>query len=310
MVTLDRPPNNTDPLKFQHIIEEWFKRKGPLWTPRHKIEVERRLKNNVMPYIGKRNIQKITTAEVLVIIKKVEERGAFDLAKRVLNDCSQIWRFAMASGFCKRNVTDGLSVVLLPHQVTPQKAVPIEMLPQLIRDIEQYSKANEDNVRLALKLLAITFVRKSELLYAKWSEFDFNTNLWKIPSERMKMRVEHTVPLSKIALSVLKELKEKFPSDEYLFHNGDPTKPIRDNALIEALYWMGYKNKMTAHGFRAIASTVLNEHEFRADVIERQLAHIDGNQVRRAYNRAEYMEERAEMMEWWSDYLEKISNLK
>lgn len=310
MVTLDRPPNNTDPLKFQHIIEEWFKRKGPLWTPRHKIEVERRLKNNVMPYIGKRNIQKITTAEVLVIIKKVEERGAFDLAKRVLNDCSQIWRFAMASGFCKRNVTDGLSVVLLPHQVTPQKAVPIEMLPQLIRDVCQYSKANEDNVRLALKLLAMTFVRKSELLYAKWSEFDFNTNLWKIPSERMKMRVEHTVPLSKIALSVLKELKEKFPSDEYLFHNGDPTKPIRDNALIEALYWMGYKNKMTAHGFRAIASTVLNEHEFRADVIERQLAHIDGNQVRRAYNRAEYMEERAEMMEWWSDYLEKISNLK
>ncbi len=153
----------------------------------------------------------------------------------------------------------------------------------------------------------MTFVRKSELLYAKWGEFDFKTNLWKVPSDRMKMRVEHTVPLSKTALSVLKELKEKFPSNEYLFHNGNPNMPIRDNALIEALYWMGYKNEMTAHGFRAIASTVLNEHEFRADVIERQLAHIDGNQVRRAYNRAEYLEERIEMMEWWSNYLFEIS---
>ncbi|CEN56646.1 tyrosine-type recombinase/integrase [Candidatus Methylopumilus turicensis] len=306
-VTLEKPHNLTEHLQVQQIIQEWLKRKAPLWTPRHKIEVERRLKNNVIPLIGKRNIQKITTADVLAIIKKVEERGAFDLAKRVLNDCSQIWRFAMASGFCKRNITDGLTVVLLPHSVTPQKAVSLEKLPKLMRDIEQYSKPNEEKVRLALKLLAMTFVRKSELLYAKWTEFDLNAKLWKIPAERMKMRVEHTVPLSKEALSVLHELKEKFPSDEYLFHNGDPSKPIRDNALIEALYWMGYKNQMTAHGFRAIASTVLNEREFRADVIERQLAHIDGNQVRRAYNRAEYMEERMEMMEWWSDYLHQIS---
>ncbi len=142
IVTLDKPPNLTEHLQFQRIIDEWLKRKGPLWTPRHKIEVERRLKNNVIPAIGKRNIQKITTAEVLAIIRKVEERGAFDLAKRVLNDCSQIWRFAMASGFCKRNVTDGLSVVLLPHQVTPQKAVSIEKLPKLMQDIEHYSKPN------------------------------------------------------------------------------------------------------------------------------------------------------------------------
>lgn len=306
-VTLEKPANATEHLQFQRIIQEWLKRKAPLWTPRHKIEVERRLKNNVIPLIGKRNIQKITTAEVLAIIKKVEERGAFDLAKRVLNDCSQIWRFAMASGFCKRNITEGLTVVLLPHSVTPQKAVSLDQLPKLMRDIEQYSKPNEENVRLALKLLAMTFVRKSELLYAKWAEFDLNAKLWKIPAERMKMRVEHTVPLSRIALAVLKELKEKFPSDEHLFHNGNPSVAIRDNALIEALYWMGYKNQMTAHGFRAIASTVLNEREFRADVIERQLAHIDGNQVRRAYNRAEYMDERMEMMEWWSDYLYQVS---
>lgn len=306
-ITLDKPPKATQHLQLQQVAEEWLKRKEARWTPRHKIEVERRLKNNVLPFIGKRNIQKITTAEVLSMIKKVEERNAFDLAKRVLNDCSQIWRFAMASGFCKRNITEGLSVVLHPHSVTPQRAVPLEKLPQLMRDIHQYNKPNEENVRLALKLLAMTFVRKSELLYAKWDEFDLIKRLWKVPATRMKMRIEHIVPISKVAFSTLQELKEKFPSDEYLFHNGNPNMPIRDNALIEALYWMGYKNQMTAHGFRAIASTVLNENEFRADVIERQLAHIDGNQIRRAYNRAEYMDERIEMMEWWSNYLEEIS---
>lgn len=251
IVSLDKSPQKTEHLKFNRVTEEWLKRKAPRWTPRHKVEVERRLENNVMPFIGKRNIQKISTAEVLEIIKKVEERGAFDLAKRVLNDCSQIWRFAMASGFCKRNITDGLSVVLLPHQVKPQKAVSIEELPQLMRDIDHYSKTNEENVRLALKLLAMTFVRKSELLYAKWSEFDFSTNLWKVPADRMKMRVEHTVPLSKMALSVLKELKEKFPSNEYLFHNGNPSMPIRDNALIEAIYWMGYKKSNDSTRFQS-----------------------------------------------------------
>ena len=123
----------------------------------------------------------------------------------------------------------------------------------------------------------------------------------------MKMRQEHIVPLSKQVLALLQVVKNTFPSDEYVFNNGDPKKTVRDNALIEAIYWMGYKNKMTAHGFRAIASTVLNEHGFRADVIERQLAHAEPNQVRRAYNRAQYVPERTEMMQWWADYLEKLT---
>ncbi len=307
LITLDKPPNATEHLRIEKITQEWLRRKAPLWTPRHKVEVERRLKNNVLPFIGRKNIQRITTSDIHDLLKRVEGRSAYDLAKRVLNDCSQIWRFAMASGHCKRNVTEGLSVVLLPHTIKHQRAVPLEELPQLIKDINNYSKPDEEQVKLCLKLLAMTFVRKSELLYAQWKEFDLPAKIWKVPATRMKMRVEHTVPLSNIAIRTLKELKQKFPSDDFLFHNGDPTQPIRDNALIEALYWMGYKNRMSVHGFRAIASTVLNEHEFRADVIERQLAHIDGNQVRRAYNRAEYMEERTEMMEWWSQYLEKIS---
>jgi integrase len=263
--------------------------------------------NNVFPYIRKKNIQRISTNEVLVLLQRIEERRAFDLSHRVLNDLSQIWRYAMASGICKRDVTEGLSVVLHPHAVNHQKAVQIEDLPKLLGDIQHYNKAGDEITRFALQILALTFVRKTELLHATWDEFDLDKALWKIPASRMKMRQEHIVPLSKQVLALLQVVKNTFPSDEYVFNNGDPKKTVRDNALIEAIYWMGYKNKMTAHGFRAIASTVLNEHGFRADVIERQLAHAEPNQVRRAYNRAQYLPERTEMMQWWADYLDKLT---
>lgn len=147
-------------------------------------------------------------------------------------------------------------------------------------------------------------------MYAKWHEFDLYKALWKIPAERMKMRIEHTVPLSKQAIGLLRFIKQTYPSDDYVINNGEPNKPIADNALILALYALGYKHKMTTHGFRAVASTVLNEHEFRVDVIERQLAHAEPNTVRRAYNRAQYLNERFAMMQWWGDYLENMTQFK
>jgi integrase len=268
--------------------------------------VTRRIANDVLPFIGDRSIEHILTRDLLDLIQKVEERGAYDRARRVLNDCNQVWQFAMASGITHRNATQGLGVVLHPHLVIHQKAVPIEELPKLIADIKNYKKPDEENVCLCLLILSMTFVRKGELLYAKWSEFDMQKKIWKIPAERMKMRVVHTVPLSTQVCDLLDELRRKYPGNEYLFHNQDPFKPIRDNALIEALYWMGYKGKMTVHGFRAVASTILNETGFRSDVIERQLAHIESNEVRRAYNRAEYLDERVVMMQWWGDYIGKL----
>ena len=153
--------------------------------------------------------------------------------------------------------------------------------------------------------MALTFVRKNELLKAKWGEFDLDKAVWKIPAERMKMRIEHVVPLNKQALAILNHLKSNYPNDDFVFHKSN--RPLVDHSLIYALYWMGYKHRMTVHGFRAIASTILNESEFRPDVIERQLAHTDNNQVRRAYNRAQYINERIELMNWWGDYLEKIT---
>jgi len=308
-VTLDKPTKHIQGATFRDVYKEWMARKALAWTPRHTIEVTRRIANDVLPFIGDRNIEHILTRDLLALVQTVEKRGAYDKARRVLNDCNQVWQFAMASGICHRNPTQGLGVVLHPHSVIHQKAVPIEVLPKLMADIKKYKKPDEENVRLCLLILSMTFVRKSELLYAKWFEFDMKKKIWKIPADRMKMRVVHTVPLSSQVCDLLVELKSKYPSNDYLFYNQDPTKPIRDNALIEALYWLGYKGKMTVHGFRAVASTVLNENGFRSDIIERQLAHIESNEVRRAYNRAEYLDERVVMMQWWGDYMGKLINL-
>ena len=305
-VTLNKPAKHLHSVTFRDVYKEWMARKALAWTPRHAIEVTRRIANDVLPFIGDRNIEHILTRDLLDLVQTVEKRGAYDKARRVLNDCNQVWQFAMASGICHRNPTQGLGVVLHPHSVVHQKAVPIEELPKLITDIKKYKKPDEENVRLCLLILSMTFVRKSELLYAKWFEFNMKKKIWKIPAERMKMRIVHTVPLSSQVCDLLVELKRKYPSNDFLFYNQDPAKPIRDNALIEALYWLGYKGKMTVHGFRAVASTVLNENGFRSDVIERQLAHIESNEVRRAYNRAEYLDERVEMMQWWGDYIGKL----
>lgn len=292
---------------FKLISTQWISRKAIKWTVRHKLMVEKRLQNNIHKYIASKNIQRITRKELLALIQKIEARGANDVAKRVLNDCRQIWQYAMVIGICKQDITVGLNGALHGHVVVHQKAVAIEELPELMQAIASYDKVGDEITRYALQLMAITFVRKNELLLSQWQEFDLEKALWKIPAERMKMRVEHVVPLSAHALSILKYIKHRFPSQQYVFHSGNSLKPIRDNAFIQALYWLGYKSKMTVHGFRAIASTVLNEHGLRADVIERQLAHAESNQVRRAYNRAQYMPERIEMMTWWSNYLNKIT---
>jgi integrase len=235
----------------------------------------------------------------------MEERKAYGLARRVLNDCRQIWQYAIVIGVCKHDITIGLNKALHEHTIVHFNAVTPKELPKLMRDIARYDKLGDSIVRYALQLMALTFVRKNELLQAKWDEFDLDKAVWKIPAERMKMRLEHVVPLNKQALLLLNHIKSNHPNDDFVFHKAHI--PLVGHSLIYALYWMGYKHRMTVHGFRAIASTVLNENEFRPDVIERQLAHTDANQVRRAYNRAQYMNERIELMSWWGDYLEKMS---
>lgn len=299
-----------------YIASQWILRKAVKWSLRHKIMLERRLQNNLLNFIGNKHIQNVIRKELLALMQNIEARGANDVARRVLNDCRQIWQYAMVIGLCKQDITVGLNAALHGHVVVHQKAVTIEALPALMQAIAKYNKPGDDITRLALQFMAMTFVRKNELMFATWQEIDLDKAIWKIPAERMKMRVEHIVPLSSHALLLLKHIQQHYSStqsftqrslsQDYVFHKAN--KPLVNHALIYALYTMGYKSKMTVHGFRAVASTVLNEQGFRTDVIERQLAHAEGNQVRRAYNRAQYMPERTQMMQWWSDYLQSIAS--
>ena len=292
-------------LRFKQIASQWLSRKATKWSDNHTRQVELRLVNNILRYIADKNIQRITRKDLLGLLQKMEERGAYGLARRVLNDCRQIWQYAIVIGICKQDITLGLNKALHDHTVVHFHAVTPKELPVLMEDIARYNKPCDLIVKYALQLMALTFVRKNELVLSKWDEFDLDNAIWKIPADRMKMRIDHVVPLSKQVITLLSHIKKTYPSNDYVLHKAN--KPLVDHAMIYALYWMGYKHRMTVHGFRAIASTILNESGFRADVIERQLAHTEANQVRRAYNRAQYMNERTEMMSWWGDYLEKIT---
>ena len=299
---------DVDPnLLFQHITAQWLQRKSARWSPTHTREVERQLHKNVHAFIGTKQINRITKQELVAVLQKIDERGAHCEARRILGNIRQIWHYAIVIGACKHDITVGLDIVLHTHTIKHQNAVTAEELPKLMQDINSYVSEREVVTRYALQLLALTFVRKNELLLAEWNEFNFEKKVWRIPASRMKKRVEHVVPLTTHMIGILNVIKRILPSDKYIFHNGNPQKLIRSHAPIEALYKLGYKFKMSVHGFRSVASTILNEHGFNADVIERQLSHRDANRIRSAYNRAEYMEERVHMMEWWSNYLNDIT---
>lgn len=290
---------------FASVANEWFVKQQNSWVDSHKADVKRRLESNIFPKIGNLPINKIQPMQVLEIVRAIEKREAFDLSHRVLGVCGQVFRYAVASGRCLGDPTRDLKGVLTPHVKKNQNAVKPEEFPALMNAINKYSEIGDLQTQLALQLLALTFVRTSELIKANWNEFDFEKNLWKIPASRMKMKREHLVPLSNQSINILIKLKSFSKNSDYVFSGRNQNNPISTNTLLFALYKLGYKGKMTGHGFRAVASTILNENGFRADLIERQLAHLDGNSVRAAYNRAEYIVERTSMMTWWADFIEE-----
>ena len=184
-----------------------------------------------------------------------------------------------------------------------------EELPALLKAIARYDELGDLQTRLALQLLALTFVRTGELIGATWNEFDLSNAVWVISAERMKMDAEHVVPLSTQALAILAQLKAIAGTSRFVFPGRNVAKPISNNTMLFALYRLGYKGRMSGHGFRSVASTILNESGlWSADAIERQLAHCERNAVRGAYNRAEYLPERKRMMQWWADYVDSLAN--
>lgn len=291
---------------FEAVAMEWYNKQLHTWVLHHASDVRHRLESNIFPTIGKRPIDQIEAPELLQTIRKIETRGAYDLAHRVLQVCGQVFRYGIATGRCTRNLSTDLRGALTPHIKQHQAAVRPEELPELMRAIAGYDETGDKQTRLALQLLAQTFVRTNELIGSVWDEFDLNNAIWVIPAGRMKIKAEHIVPLSRQALAMLVELKEISSGSRFVFPGRNRDKPISNNTMLFALYRLGYKGKMTGHGFRAVASTILNETGFNPDVIERQLAHCERNEVRGAYNRAEYLPERKRMMQHWADYLEGL----
>lgn len=294
---------------FEAVAREWYCKQSHVWVPHHAKDVIRRLEANLFPDLGARPIAQITATELLSTLRKIEDRGAHDLAHRVHQVASQVFRYGVATGRCERDPSPDLRGALAPHKSKNQAAVKPEEVPALIRAIRDYDKIGNRQTALALQLLALTFVRTGELIGARWGEFalDGKRPHWIVPAERMKMRTEHVVPLSKQAVEVLTELRTIAGTSDFVLPGRNPDVPISNNTMLFALYRLGYKRRMTGHGFRAIASTLLNESGFRSDVIERQLAHCERNDVRGAYNRAEYLAERTDMMQDYADMVDALA---
>jgi integrase len=262
----------------------------------------------VMPMLGDRPIADIKAPEILAGLRTVEKRGRHETAVRLRALVGQVFRYAIATGRCESDPTFALRGALTTPIVKHRPAI-VEPAPfgALLRAIEGYS--GDAITRIALQLLALTYVRPGELRNAEWSEFDFDGAEWSIPAGRMKMRRPHRVPLALQAVALLKELHVLSGHRRLLFPGlRSVERPMSENTLNGALRRLGYsQDQMTAHGFRAAASSMLNEsRKWSGDAIERQLAHADPDEVRRAYARADFWPERVEMMTWWADNLDGL----
>ncbi len=297
--------NNT----FEAVAREWLNLQRRRLAPRYSALLQARLEADVFPDLGSRPIAEIGAPELLDVLKKVEKRGVLETARRLRQTCGQVFRYAIAKGLSKYDPSAGLRGALSsPGKPRSHKAMPLREIPDFIVALTAYE--GDQRTQIALRLMVLTFARTTELRSAQWSEIENlegEEPLWRIPAERTKMKREHIVPLAPQAVSLLRELRRLPGSDSspYLFPSPSKEGFMSNNTMLYALYRLGYHSRATVHGFRATASTALNEMGFRADVIERQLAHQENN-VRAAYNRAEYLPERRAMMIHWANHLDKI----
>jgi integrase len=290
---------------FANIAAKWLEHWQDGKSPRHVDSTWRRLDSNILPSLGTLQITDIQAPDVVAMVRVIDARGARDIGKRAMDTTGQIFRYAMAHGYAKRNPARDFrpSDVLKAARKVDYARIDAKELPHLLKQIEIYPGTHV--TRLAIKLMALTFVRTSELIGARWDEFDLEAERWNIPAERMKIRTPHIVPLSRQSLEVLEALRGLTGTSEFLFPGDrDIKKTMSNNTILQGLERMGYKSKMTGHGFRGIASTILHEQGYAHEHIELQLAHAVRNAVSAAYNHALHLKARAKMMQDWADFLE------
>ena len=286
------------------VAQDWLTHQSAKWEDITRERIWASLENHVFPALGNRALASIKPIEVKHAVAKIEKAGSADTAARVLQRIKAVYRWAVVHERIDTNPMLDLvpSEMLKPHVVTHRPALEDHQLPEFLNKLDRYG--GDPHTVGAMRLLLLTAVRPGEVRGARWSEFDLEHALWTIPAERMKMRQEHRVPLSSQALELLQHIQGYTGGLDLVFPSPfKPKQPLSENTLNGMLRRMGYEQE-TAHGFRALFSTVANESGWNPDVIERQLAHVERNQVRAAYHRSTYMEERARLMQWWADYLD------
>jgi integrase len=288
-------------------VATWLEHQAPRWTAGTKDAIEGSFNLHVFPQLGDVPAGEIKAADIRAIVKTVDAAGRGDTAARLFQRLRSVFRYAVGEEKILTDPTYALKPAdfLQPRKVRHRAALPLREMPAFLERLDSY--AGGDITRLALQLLVLTAVRPAELRGGEWAEIDWDHSVWRIPAERMKMATPHLVPLAKQAVAVLRRLQDltgagalMFPSPFY------PGKPLSDGTLNSALARMGYKGMATAHGFRTTFSTAANEAGYRADVIERQLSHEERDAVRAAYNHAQYLGERVELMQWWADRLDQL----
>ncbi|MGC1460132.1 MAG: integrase arm-type DNA-binding domain-containing protein [Steroidobacteraceae bacterium] len=296
---------------FESVAREWLKMQDEKLTPGTIRRERDRLEHFIFPYLGKRPIAQLKAPELLSVLRRVESRGTVETAHRTKSVCSRVFRYAIATGRAERDVAADLKGALRPSVARhlPSITDPLR-IGELLRAIDGYT--GQTCVAAALKLAPYVFPRPGELRKGEWAELDLENAIWRIPAERMKMRAPHLVPLSAQVVAILKDLKPLTGGGRLVFPSiRSHERPISDNTLNAALRRLGYTpDEMVAHGFRSMASTLLNEQGWRPDLIERQLAHAERNQVRATYNRAQWLDERRKMMQAWANYLDGLRTPK
>ncbi|MBT5833231.1 MAG: integrase arm-type DNA-binding domain-containing protein [Deltaproteobacteria bacterium] len=295
---------------FNMVAKEWFSRQSLQWTERHSRGVLSSLNMHVYPDLGEMPISSILKQDIISTLRKLEAEGKNETCYRIRQKIEAIFSYAEVEGHCTGNPAKGLQQILTKPQPKSQNSLPISALPEFLEKIIA-DKAAIPTTVLAMKFIILTFVRTQELRFADWKEFviDSSEPLWVIPADRMKMRKIHHVPLSRQAVNILNEMQKYSGKEGYVFPQYyNSKKAMSENTLLYFSNRLGYSGRHTIHGFRSVASTVLNEsRKWHPDVIERQLAHQESNKVRKAYNRAEHLNERRKMMQWWSDYIESLT---
>lgn len=292
---------------FELIALEWHAKNISKWTPKHGERILIRMQKDIFPWLGNRPIAEIKAPELLKAIERIQKRGAIETGHRALQSCSQVFRYAIVTGRAAYDISVNLRGALQPVKsnnhasITDPKAI-----AELLRAINCYQ--GHFVTQCALRLAPLVFVRPGELRQAEWSEFKIDEAEWHIPASKMKMREKHIVPLSKQAIAILEEIYPLTGNGQYVFTSvRTPNRSMSDNTILGALRRLGYtKDEMTAHGFRSMACTLLNEQGWNRDAIERQLAHAERNSIRAAYHYSEYLPERRKMMQAWADYLDEL----